>query len=280
MQYKNDLYAIQTMCMIGAHNARYRPLFMPKPNILLINPNTSPGITETIRLLAIDEVGDQADFKAVTAPFGARYISSRAAVTVAGHAVIDAYANAIATGYQPDGVIVACFGDPGLDALQELAPMPVMGFADQGLVAAAAASGTFAIATIGEAWRDMLLELVHRRGLTPRLGGIIVLDESARDPAIGGPRIDEAARLLEADRVIIGGTGLIPILDSLAEVVKLPVIDPHRAAFHDLLQAIASPAAPNRASAVPVIGLSAALARLFEGPANHDLSRMHHDDTP
>lgn len=199
-----------------------------KPEILLINPNTSSDITESIRLLAVDEVGDAATFAAVTANFGARYISSRASVSVAGHAVLDAYAGALSQGFRPDAVIIACFGDPGLDALTEIAGVPVFGFADGGIEAAAALPGQFAIATIGTAWHDMLNELVQKRGLADRLAGIIALGEDSRDPAIAGPQIAERTYASGATRVIVGGTGLIPTIDHIAQSIALPVIDPHR----------------------------------------------------
>jgi len=239
---------------------------MARPHLLLINPNTSAEITETIRQLALAEVGDRADVTAVTAPFGARYIASRTAVTIAAHAVLDAYASATADGSEYDAVIVACFGDPGIDALKEITDTPVLGFADGGLIAAAAEPGSFAIATIGEAWRDMLAELALRRGLSDRVAGIILIDDDARAPDIAGPHITAAAKSLGVDRVIVGGTGLIPVLDALAEQIGVEVVDPHRVTLHDAMRVVADPAGAahgNLASASPFVGLSSALLDLL-----------------
>lgn len=242
---------------------------MARPHLLLINPNTSVEITETIRQLALAEIGDGADLTAVTAPFGARYIASRTAVTIAAHAVLDAYAAATADGTEFDAVIVACFGDPGIDALKEITSAPVLGFADGGLIAAAAEPGPFAIATIGEAWRDMLVELALRRGFSDRLAGIILIDEDARAPDIAGPHITEAARSLGAARVIVGGTGLIPILDSIADKMGVEVVDPHRVTLHDAMRAVAETGGDAQGKPVstsPFTGLSAALLDLLQAP--------------
>lgn len=243
---------------------------MTKPHILLINPNTSAEITETIRQLAIAEIGEKVGLTAVTAPFGARYISSRIAVTIAAHAVLDAYAAATAGGDRFDAVVVACFGDPGIDALTEITDVPVLGFADGGLVAAAALPGKFAIATIGEAWRDMLAELALRRGLADRLAGIILIDEDGRAPEIAGPHITRAARSLGVERVIVGGTGLIPVLDSISENIGVEVIDPHRFTLHDAVRAVTgdTPATALRQPAAPspFVGLSSALEGLLHHP--------------
>jgi len=242
---------------------------MAKPHILLINPNTSAEITETIRRLAVAEIGEQATLTAITAPFGARYISSRTAVTIAAHAVLDAFAIATSTGTRFDAVVVACFGDPGIDALKEITSVPVVGFADSGLIAAAALPGTFAIATIGEAWRDMLTELALRRGFADRLAGVIPIAEGGRAPEIAGPHITAAARALGVDRVIIGGTGLIPVLDSIADHVGVEVVDPHRVTLHDVIRTLGSGAPAQQRPTVatsPFNGLSPALERLLTHP--------------
>lgn len=241
---------------------------MLKPHLLLINPNTSAEITETIRHLALAEIGEQARLTAVTAPFGARYIASRTAVTIAAHAVIDAYAQATADGRAYDAVVVACFGDPGIDALQEITSVPVLGFADGGLIAAAAEPGPFAIATVGETWRDMLTELALRRGLVDRLAGVILIDTSERAPEIAGPKITEAARALGVSRVIVGGTGLIPVLDGIADNIELAVIDPHRVTLHYAVRAAATASTKERepATATPFAGLSPALVGLLNNP--------------
>lgn len=239
---------------------------MTKPHLLLINPNTSAEITETIRQLAVAEIGDRAVLTAVTAPFGARYIASRTAVAIAAHAVIDAYAEATVDGTSFDAVVVACFGDPGIDALKEITSVPVLGFADGGLITAAARPGSFAIATIGESWRGMLAELTLRRGLSDRLAGIILIDENGRAPELAGPKITEAAKRLGVDRVIVGGTGLIPILDQIAEWIDIEVVDPHRVTLHDAVLAASDGAQEkgrSSAPSVPFIGISPALLDLL-----------------
>jgi Asp/Glu/hydantoin racemase len=240
---------------------------MTKPHVLLINPNTSAEITETIRLLAEAEIGERATLTAVTAAFGARYIASRAAVTIASHAVLDAYASAIAGGTTFDAVIIACFGDPGVDALKETIDIPVLGFADGGLISAAAQPGKFAIATIGSAWRDMLTELALRRGFGDRLAEVILIAEDGRTPEIAGPRITSEANRLGVDRVVIGGTGLIPVLDSIARHVGVEVIDPHRFSLNEVLRMIAGDTPATDAPPVsPFIGLPPALEALLTQP--------------
>lgn len=232
-------------------------------DLLIINPNTSGTVTDTIDRLAREELGPHAVVRTVTAAFGARYIGSRAGVAIAAHAALDAYAVAIADGAKPNAVVLACFGDPGLEALREVSNVPVFGFADSGLTTAAAEPGKFAIATIGEAWHEMLTELVQRRGLLDRLAGIMALDEDSRDPEVAARNIANGADAMGASRVIVGGTGLIPIMSRIAALVSLPILDPHRTTLRAAADVTGTPGTElKRASGF--VGLAPALQHLLE----------------
>ena len=242
---------------------------MPKPQILVINPNTSTTITERLRLLAIEVVGEAAEIVAVTAPFGARYISTRSAALIAGHATLDAYALALSAGEAPQALVIACFGDPGLAALREVAPVPVVGFAEAGIKAAAAHPGRFAIATIGSAWEEMLAELVAGLGLSERLAGFILLDDVAGDPGSAARLIATNAQRMGADRVVVGGTGLIPLIPELAQRLSIPITDPHREAIRHAVELVREEAGnygPAGVAARPGTfgGLSVELTNLLE----------------
>ena len=92
---------------------------MEKPvvKLLLINANTTVGVTERLVEHARTLAGPEVEVVGATGRFGARYISSRAAVAVAAHAALDALAE---HGEDADAVCLACFGDPGLAALKEI----------------------------------------------------------------------------------------------------------------------------------------------------------------
>ena len=95
--------------------------------LLLINANTSTAITERLVAGARRLVHSDTEVVGVTARFGARYVATRAAYAIAGHAVIDAFAEQADTAA---AVILGCFGDPGLMALRELSNVPVIGMAE------------------------------------------------------------------------------------------------------------------------------------------------------
>src|SRR3546814_3595467 len=115
--------------------------------LLLINANTSTAMTDKVvaaaRLLAPDCM-----VEGVTGRFGAEVIASRSAYAIAAHAALDCYAE---HGAGHDAIVLACFGDPGILALKELAGVPVVGMAEAGCHFAAQLVQRFGIVKIGRA---------------------------------------------------------------------------------------------------------------------------------
>jgi allantoin racemase len=197
--------------------------------ILLINPNTTTRITEMIAERARAVAGDNVTFVPVTARFGAHYIASRATALIAGHAALDALAEHIGS---CDGVYLACFGDPGLAALRELSPAPVIGMAEAACLEACRLGARFSIVTGGALWEPMLREYVATLGLADRLAGIRVItatgDRIAQDPdtAIVDLKavVDESVRVDGANVVVLGGAGLAGMAARLQPGVSVPVL--------------------------------------------------------
>src|SRR5262245_46291077 len=104
--------------------SRQRPTGM---RLLFLNPNTSAELTDLGVALASRVARPETEIVPATGQFGARYIGTRATAAIAAHAALDAFARCQPA---PDVVLLACFGDPGLLALRELAPVPVVGMAE------------------------------------------------------------------------------------------------------------------------------------------------------
>ena len=56
------------------------------PRLLLINPNTTDAVTRMLADAATDRLGDSVQVIAVTAPFGASYITGEHSLAIAAHA--------------------------------------------------------------------------------------------------------------------------------------------------------------------------------------------------
>lgn len=247
-----------------------------RPRILVLNPNTGAPTTQTLAELARRRAPD-ATFVPSTGRFGAAYVSSRAAYAIAGHAALDAYAR---DGAGCDAVLLACFGDPGLDALAEIAPVPVIGMAAASCHVATLLGPRFGIVTGGARWPAMLEGYVASLGLSARLAGVRAVaptgDEIARDPDAALAILVAAARACAdedgADVVVLAGAGLAGVADRIAPSVPVPVLCSFAAALETTLAvARLAPRAAERgafAATPPVAtsGLSAELAALFAGP--------------
>lgn len=200
-------------------------------NLLIINPNTTPGISALLERCGERLVGPATTLRVVTARFGAPYISCEASYAIAGHAVLDAWALLAAGHAPPDAVLIGCFGDPGLLALREA------GVAVTGLATAAATEaaqhGDFAIVTGGARWEPMLQRLMRDLGFESSLGGILAVAptgaQMAQDPegaqAVLTDACHEAVRRFAAKAIVIGGAGLAGMAEKIQPSVEVPVID-------------------------------------------------------
>jgi allantoin racemase len=214
--------------------------------VLLINPNTTTTVTERLAPVVARELGPGHALTLITARFGASYISSETAYCVAAHAALDAWA---ATGASAEGVLVGCFGDPGVFALRELCNGPVVGLAEASM-REAAREGRFAIVTGGLRWRPMLERLATAIGLDTALQHIEIVDrtgaELAADPE-GALRLlagaCETAARSGARSVILGGAALVGMAAQLAPRVPLPLIDNVQAGARAMREALAQPGA-------------------------------------
>lgn len=200
------------------------------PTLLVINPNTTASVTELVALHVKKAVGDRADIRAVTGSFGCAYISSESCYAIAAHTALDSYASNEAG---CDGVLLACFGDPGLFALQELSTVPVTGLAEACMFDAAARGKRFSIVTGGVRWKPMLQRLASALGLSPSLASVRPISltgaQIADDPEASLDMLiaecNAAADEDSAQEVILGGAGLAGLAERIQHRCHVRVLD-------------------------------------------------------
>ncbi len=243
------------------------------PDILLLNPNTSLEITALVARAARAAAAPGTRFTEVTAAFGPRYIGSRAQVAIAGHAALDAYAGAMAApGAHFDAVILACFGDPGLAALREVSPVPVVGMADASFRVAASEPGRFAVLTGGPRWVPMLEELIQLLGFADRCAAVRAVPQTGAEIAANPDgAVDALAAQAQAcadkdgaTSVILGGAGLAGLTARIQAKVRVRLIDSVAASV--AMAEAPTGTGPQRCRPIPgveSVGLSPALAALM-----------------
>lgn len=198
------------------------------PRFLLVNPNTDSHLTQAIVAMA-QKVQPECQFAGATARFGAEYIASPDAVSIAADAVYE-IVDALSVGTY-DAVIIACFGDPGVALCRRHASIPVVGLAEQSFASCRRLGGRFSVLTGGEAWRSMIEKLAETTGYRDDLASVRTIPTfGKRAQAERQKTLDalvEAGRRAisddRADRLLIGGTGLAGFHRDVQEKLPVPV---------------------------------------------------------
>jgi len=198
--------------------------------LLLINPNTTASMTAAI--------GDAA--RAVAAPdtrvhvcqptFGPASIEGHFDEAIAAAGVAEQVRLADPA---PDVVVIACFGDPGLDAAREATDAPVLGIAEAAFHAAAMLATGFSVVTTMTRTCVIAEHLLQRYGFERICRGVhgtdvpvLALEAMARDTLA---QIEAACRhALAHDRsgaIVLGCAGMASLTRTLQQRLRVPVID-------------------------------------------------------
>lgn len=215
-------------------------------NYLLINPNTNGLTTQRLQEVLLPKLPANVSLTFTTAAFGATYIACEASHAVAAHACIQAWAEHIQANKEPlDGILIGCFGDPGLFALREMSGCPVTGLAEASFIQAAAL-GPFSIVTGGERWKPMLHRLANSLGFQNDLRHIETVVPSGAElqanPQMAIECLKTAcqnASLNGVKSIILGGAGLAGYAGQIQSLVDLPIIDSATAGLEVMLQQLA-----------------------------------------
>lgn len=241
--------------------------------LLVINPNISHDVSRLIESEAMRSIRSGTELTLATAPFGVAYIETRAEALIGGYAALQIAAERYA---QHDAVVVAAFGDPGLAALREVLPIPVVGMTEAALVSACQHGGRFSVIAISQRIQAWYRECIGFYGFDDRLASIRALDEPL--PSIGRVRENQGERLVElgrqaveedgADVLILAGAPLAGLARSVAHRLPVPALDGVTCALHQAQAMVdmggASPSAGSysRPPEKPCVGLGPALSRL------------------
>ena len=203
--------------------------------LLLINPNTSAAMTAGIAAAAREVAAPGTQIVAVQPSFGPASIEGHYddVFGAAGVAEQVRLAGLPAGGGPPDAVVIACFGDPGLDAAREATAAPVLGIAEAAFHAASFLATGFSVVTTMTRTCVIAERLVQRYGFERCCRGIHGTDIPVLDLEHCGEatiaRIEAAAReALQRDRsgaIVLGCAGMATLCNTLQQRLGVPVID-------------------------------------------------------
>ncbi len=201
--------------------------------LLVINPNTSREMTETIARAAsaaAEAIG--VSVQTVCPSNGPESIEGRFDEIVSAYWTLDCV---MQVGAEYDGVVVACYGPhPAIEGIREATCVPTMGIMEASVLYALPLGSRFSIVTTSPRWQPLLEEGIKLLGVEPRCAsvrssGLAVLDLDRLPQDEVCARLAEEARLAVevdgAEVILLGCAGMAGLQAAVAAVAGVPVVD-------------------------------------------------------
>jgi allantoin racemase len=199
--------------------------------IMLINPNTTQYMTDSILKCAQKYASPGTELYAVTASFGVSSVECYVDEYLAAPAVLREVMRGEGMGM--DAYLICCFGDPALQAARELTEKPVLGIAESAIAAAKMIAPYFSVVSVLDRSVKVTADVVNAYGAAPfcrsiRSTGLSVLD-FGKDPKRGLAALAEQSRLAvaedKAECVLLGCAGFVDFVEELQRELGVPVLD-------------------------------------------------------
>ncbi len=216
--------------------------------VLVVNPNTTQGVTDRIGSAAQAAAAPGDRITTVSAAFGPALIVTEEDGAEATAGVLRAISHHLTSDGQPDGIVLASFGDTGAAEVRATLPdVPVIGIAEAAFAKARSLGGPMAIVTFAPEVAPPLRAKAEQHGLAERLARIATLPGPLACPPaeiadrLAGPLtqlcLDCAADGVES--IVLGGGPLAGLAARIAPICPVPVIDGTVEAIHALRAALA-----------------------------------------
>lgn len=205
---------------------------MSNIKIKIINPNTTMSMTKSIENCAKKFAREDTEVYCVSPRMGVNSIECYVDEYLAIPGVIDEVIKGD-TEENVDAFVIACFGDPGLQAARELTDKPVIGIAESAIAAAKMISPYFSIVSVLDRSRKVTEDVVNMYGANQfcrsiRSTGLSVL-EFSRNPNKGLKALEEQSRIAVekdgAECILLGCAGFVDFVEELKLKLGVPVLD-------------------------------------------------------
>ncbi|GMA22393.1 Asp/Glu racemase [Luteimicrobium album] len=203
--------------------------------IRVVNPNTTRAMTDLVGRSARAVAFPGTTVEAVQPTMGPASIESHYEEALAVPGILEqvALAEALPPAERPDAYVLACFGDPGLDAARELASGPVVGIAEAAMHAATLVGRRFAVVTSLGRTVARARELAARYGFAEACVAVHACElpvlELDRPGSQARETVTEYCRLAAAaddvDAVVLGCAGMASLCREIGAEIGVPVVD-------------------------------------------------------
>ena len=200
-------------------------------HIRVINPNTTQAMTDTIGTAATAVAATGTRISATQPGSGPVSIESHFDEAVSVLGVIDEIRAGEREGV--DAYVIACFGDPGLNAARELTRAPVIGIAEAAFHAATLISTRFSVVTTLPRTTIIAEHLLDSYGMASRCRRVRAADipvlELEENPDLALERIiEECLKAKQEDgigAIVLGCGGMADLTPQISAAVGLPIVE-------------------------------------------------------
>jgi allantoin racemase len=215
---------------------------MPRPRILVINPNSNVVVTRGLEAaLQPLDFADGPEIVCTTLAEGPYGVESQAdvdSVTMPLRRLVESDNGSAA-------FVIACYSDPGLHVCREGTDRPIFGIAECGVLTAMTRAETFGVIAIAQRSIRRHIRYLRQMGLMDRLAGERPLNMSVAETASGdgtlAKMIEVGRALMDEDgagAIVMGCAGMARLRWPLEDALGIPVIDPTQAAVAMALGAV------------------------------------------
>jgi allantoin racemase len=198
--------------------------------IWVINPNTTASMTATIERCARAVTAPDTSVTGITSECGPPSIESHYDEAMSVPGLLQLVARGEREGV--DGYVIACFGDPGLDAARELAQGPVIGIAEAAMHTASHLGRGFSVVTTLARTKGRAADLAEHYGMQRFCRGIhaceIPVLDLETDPVARKVVTETCHDAIEADGsdvVVLGCAVMADMCAQISAELGVPVVD-------------------------------------------------------
>ncbi|WP_270887175.1 aspartate/glutamate racemase family protein [Pedococcus sp. 5OH_020] len=197
--------------------------------LTVVNPNTTQSMTDLVEAQARLVAGADTVVTGRTPTMGPASIESHYDEALAVPGLLEV----VRADHDADAFVLACFGDPGLDAAREAASRPVIGIAEAAMKTASLLGRSFSVVTtmsrtVGRAW-----DLTRTYGLERQCAGVHACDipvleleeDRARTYAVILSFAKSALAQDGSDAIVLGCAGMAGLPELLTDELGVPVVD-------------------------------------------------------
>lgn len=216
---------------------------MKEKTIVVINPNSDSAVTDALdRALIAFRLDGGPSIECLTLREGPLGIEAQ----IHADQVVLPMARLIESRPDASAFVIACYADPGIDALREIAEAPVFGSQESGILTALARGDLVGVIAASDSSIRRHRRYLRRLALSDRVYSErpmnMSVGEIARDERCFERLVEVGRNLIadEVDAIVLGCAGMARHRAALENALQVPVIEPTQAAVAMALGALQS----------------------------------------